>query len=91
MKPFIYALAACALSAGMALACSPAELTQKQKAYGDAVKAAFDRDPAGDPARQARAQAVIARYGQLAKSSTNGGTLIDMICRENEELLAIYQ
>jgi hypothetical protein len=90
MKPLICALVACALSAGAALACSPAELVQKQRAYGDAVKAAFARDPGGDSARQARAQAVIARYAELVKS-TNGGHIIDAICRENEELLAIYQ
>jgi hypothetical protein len=90
MKPFVYTLVACALSAEAALACSPAELVQKQKAYGDAVKAAFARDPAGDPARQARMQAVVARYGELVKS-TNGAYLIDMMCRENEELLAIYK
>jgi hypothetical protein len=91
MKPFVYVLVACVLSGGAALACSPAELTQKQKAYGDAVKAAFARDPGGDGARQARAQAVIGRYGELVKRSSNGAYLIDMVCRENEELLAIYQ
>jgi len=64
--------------------------TQKQKAYADAVKVAFARDPGGDGARQARAQAVIARYAEFVKS-TPGGTIIDMVCRENDELLAIYQ
>ncbi len=51
--------------AGPALACSPGELTQKQKAYGDAVKIAFDRDPGGDDARRAKAMAVIDRYSGL--------------------------
>ena len=76
--------------AGPALACSPGELTQKQKAYGDAVKVAFDRDPAGDDARKAKVMAVIDRYRGLS-ASMNGGYLIDMMCRENDELLAIYK
>jgi hypothetical protein len=91
MKSFLYALAACAISAGAALACSPAELVQKQKASADAVKAAFARDPAGAAARQAQMLAITARYGELAKSSTNGPYLIDLLCRENDELLAIYK
>jgi hypothetical protein len=91
MKPFLYALVACALSGGAALACSPVELVQKQKAYGDAVKAAFARDPAGDAGRQAQMRAITARYGELAKSSTNGPYLVDLLCRENDELLAIYK
>jgi len=90
MKSFVYALLACVLSGGAALACSPAELAQKQKAYSEAVKAAFARDPAGDGARQTRALAVIAHYGELVKSATRGYP-IDIMCRENEELLTIYQ
>jgi hypothetical protein len=86
---------ACILLAGMAmaspaLACSPGELTQKQKAYGDAVKVALDRDPSGDEARKARAMAVIERYSGL-KPGFNGGYIIDMLCKENDELLAIYK
>jgi hypothetical protein len=54
-----------------ALACSGADLVQKQKAYGDAVKTAFARDPGGDAARRAKLEAVIARYADL-KNSTNG-------------------
>ena len=76
--------------AGPALACSPGELTQKQKAYGDAVKVAFDRDPSGDEARRAKAMVVIERYSSL-KPGPNGGYIIDMLCKENDELLAIYK
>jgi len=86
---------ACILLAGMAmagpaLACSPGELTQKQKAYGDAVKVAFDRDPSGDETRRAKAMAVIERYSGV-KPGPNGGYIIDMLCKENDELLAIYK
>ena len=77
-------------TAGPALACSPAELVQKQKAYADAVKVAFNRDPGGDEARQAKARQIIERYSTL-KNSTNGGYIIDQICKENDELLAIYK
>jgi hypothetical protein len=83
-------LASTVMAASPALACSPAELVQKQKAYGDAVKVAFDRDPAGDDARKAKAMTVIDRYSGL-KASTNGGYIIDMLCKENDELLAIYK
>jgi hypothetical protein len=76
--------------AGPALACSPGEFTQKQKAYGDAVKVAFDRDPGGDDARRAKAMAVIDRYSGL-KPGPYGGTIIDLLCKENDELLAIYK
>jgi hypothetical protein len=78
------------MAAGPALACSPGELTQKQKAYGDAVKAAFARDPGGDDARKAKMMTVIDRYRGLS-ASMNGGYLIDMMCKENDELLAIYK
>jgi hypothetical protein len=91
MKAFAGVLiASLAIGAGPALACSSTELTQKQKAFGDAVKAAYQRDPGGGVARQARAQAVIARYGDL-KNSTNSGYIIDMLCKESDELLAIYK
>jgi hypothetical protein len=72
-----------------ALACSPGELTQKQKAYADAVKVAFDHDPAGDEARKAKAMAVIDRYSGIKPGA--GGHIIDMLCQENDELLAIYK
>jgi hypothetical protein len=83
-------LAGMVMAASPALACSPGELTQKQKAYGDAVKAAFDRDPAGDEARKAKAMTVIERYSGL-KPGFNGGYIIDMLCKENDELLTIYK
>jgi hypothetical protein len=83
-------LAGMVMVAGPALACSPGELTQKQKAYGDAVKVAFDRDPGGDEGRKAKAMAVIDRYRGLS-ASMNGGYLIDMMCKENDELLAVYK
>lgn len=78
------------IAAGPAYCCSPAELTQKQKAFADAAKAAYQRDPGGDEARQAKVRAVIERYSGL-KNSTNGSYIIDMICKENDELLAIYK
>src|ERR1700730_3231618 len=90
MKTCAYVLVAGLLmAAGPAFACSPGELVQKQKAYGDAVKAAFDRDPGGDSARQAQAQVVIGRYSGLKPGP--GGYIIDMLCKENDELLAIYK
>jgi hypothetical protein len=79
-----------AMSAGPAHCCSPAELSQKQKAFADAAKAAYERDPGGDEARQAKVKLVIERYSGL-KNSTNGRYIIDMICKENDELLAIYK
>jgi hypothetical protein len=91
MKQLAYILLAGIAMASPALACSPGELTQKQKAYGDAVKVAFDRDPSGDEARKARAMAVIERYSGLIKPGPNGGYIIDMLCKENDELLAIYK
>jgi hypothetical protein len=84
------AVAAVMLGASAAHCCSPTELTQKQKAFAEAAKAAFARDPAGDDARQAKVKLVIERYNGL-KNSTNGSTIIDMICKENDELLAIYK
>jgi hypothetical protein len=90
MREFACGLLAAMVMAGPALACSPGELTQKQKAYGDAVKVAFDRDPAGDDARKAKAMAVIERYSS-PKPGINGGYIIDMLCKENDELLAIYK
>jgi hypothetical protein len=90
MKHLTCFLLASIAMAGPALACSPGELTQKQKAYADAVKVAFDRDPSGDDARRAKAMAVIDRYSGL-KPGINGGYIIDMLCKENEELFAIYK
>jgi hypothetical protein len=78
-------------AAGSAFACSGADLVQKQKAFSDAVKAAFERDPGGDAARQAQVQAVIGRFSSSLKNPTNGGAAIDMLCKENDELLAIYK
>jgi uncharacterized membrane protein YeiH len=73
-----------------ALACSGAELTQKMKLYSDAVKVAYAKDPGSDQARQAQVQAIIARYSDL-KKSINGAYIIDMLCKENDELLAVYK
>jgi hypothetical protein len=73
-----------------AYCCSPAQLAQKQKAFAEATKAAFDRDPGGDAARQAKVKFVIERYSGL-KSSSNGSYIIDMMCKENDELRAIYE
>jgi hypothetical protein len=90
MKKCAYVLVAgMMMAAGPAYSCSPGELVQKQKAYGDAVKTAFDRDPGGDDARKAQAMVVIGRYSGLKPGP--GGTIIDMLCKENDELLAIYK
>jgi hypothetical protein len=56
----------------------------------DAVKAAYDRDPAGDPARQARVKEVLERYKDVGKM-TNGPAILDIICKENDELTMIYK
>ena len=84
------ALAGMAIEINAAYCCSPAELAQKQKAFAAATKAAFDRDPGGDAARQAKVKLVIERYSSL-KSSSNGSYIIDMMCKENDELLAVYE
>jgi hypothetical protein len=79
MKSFACALiAGSLLSADLAFACSGADLIQKQKAFSAAVKASFERDPSGDAGRQAKVQAIIARYKDL-KETTNGGYAIDML------------
>jgi hypothetical protein len=83
-------VAAIAATSGPAHGCTPAELTQKQKAFAEAAKAAYQRDPGGDEARQAKMRQVIERYSDL-KNSTNGRYIIDMICKENDALLAIYK
>jgi len=91
MKPLACVLmAGTLLSAAPAFACSGADLVQKQKAFSAAVKTAFERDPDGDAGRQTQLQAVIARYSDL-KNTTNGAYAIDMLCKENDELLAIYK
>ena len=90
MKRFACILAGMMIAASPALCCSGAELIQKQKAFSDAVKGAFERDPGGDATRQARVQAVIGRYANL-KNSTDGRYVIDMLCKQNDELLAIYK
>jgi hypothetical protein len=91
MRPLAYALmTGMLLSATPVLACSSADLIQKQRAFSAAVKAAFERDPSGDASRQAQAQTIIARYSDL-KNTTNGSYAIDMLCKENDELLAIYK
>ena len=66
-----------ALAAGPAHACSGVELVQKQKALGDAVKAALGRDPGGDTARQTQAQTIIGRYSGLKPGP--GGYLIERL------------
>jgi hypothetical protein len=91
MRAFaVVLIASTMIAAAPALACSSTDLVQKQKAYGDAVKAAYARDPGGDAARRAKLEAVIARYADL-KNSTNGSYVIDMLCKEHDELLAIYK
>jgi hypothetical protein len=86
----VAAAAAVLLQASAAYCCSPVELTQKQKAFAEATKAAFARDPGGDAARQEKVRLVIERYSGL-KNSTNGSYIIDQICKENDELLDIYK
>ncbi|MBV9456344.1 MAG: hypothetical protein JO141_02325 [Bradyrhizobium sp.] len=86
----IFLVAGTVMAAGPAYCCSPAELIQKQNAFAAAAKTAFERDPGGDAARQAQLKLVIDRYSGL-KNSTNGSYIIDMMCKENDELLAIYK
>jgi hypothetical protein len=86
----VAAAAAMLVQASAAYCCGPAELTQKQKAFAEATKAAYARDPGGDAARQEKMRLVIERYSGL-KNSTNGSYIIDQICKENDELLDIYK
>jgi hypothetical protein len=93
MKRRVYltaATAAIVMQTGAAYCCTPAELVQKQKAFGEATKAAYERDPGGDATRQAKVRQVIERYSDL-RNSTNGSYIIDMICKQHDELLAIYK
>ncbi len=91
MKPLAcVVIASTLLSADRAFACSGPELIQKQKAFSAAVKARFESDPSGDAGRQEKVQAIIARYKGL-KDTTNGSYVIDMLCKENDELLAVYK
>ena len=91
MKRFVGILTAITLSVGPAWCCSITELQQKQRAFGDATKAAFQRDPGGDAARQAKVEEVTAHYYSTLKNAANGSYIIDMLCKENDELLAIYK
>jgi hypothetical protein len=84
-------IAGITLSIGQAWSCSTTELRQKQRAYGDATTAAFQRDPGGDAARRAKVEDVTRRYYSDLKNATNGSYIIDMLCKENDELLAIYK
>lgn len=86
----VFLLAIMIMQTSAAYCCSPAELVQKQKAFAKATKAAYDRDPGGDAARQEKSKLVIDRYKNL-KDSRNGNYIIDMTCKENDELLAIYK
>jgi hypothetical protein len=69
------------------LACSSAELTDKIRMFGEATEAAFARDPGADEARKAQVQTITSRYSGL-KSAPG---VIDAICREYDELLAVYK
>ena len=73
-----------------ALACSAPELAEKMKAFAASTAAAFAKDPNGDEARKARVQAIIERY-RPSKLGSNGAAIIDAVCREYDELIAIYQ
>jgi len=92
MKCLVAILAAAVtLSAAPASACSSGELQQKQKAFSEGVKAAFQRDPGGDAARRAKVQEITVRYYTSLKNVTHGGSIIDALCKENDELLAVYK
>ena len=73
-----------------ALACTGPELADKMRTFSDATKAGYAKDPAGDESRKARVQTIIDRYRPL-KHSTNGPAIIDAICREYDELIAVYR
>ncbi len=90
MKTILCAVAALGFAAGPALSCTPTELAEKMRAILPASKAAYERDPGGNANRQAQAQSIIARYAAL-KNSSGGQNVLDMICRENDELLGLYR
>ena len=74
----------------VAIVAASDESYAQAQVFAEAAKAAYQRDPGGDEARQAKVKLVIERYSGL-KNSTNGRYIIDMICKENDELLAIYK
>jgi hypothetical protein len=60
------------------------------QAFGAATKAAYERDPGGDPARQTKVTAIVARYDGL-KNEMRGPMFIDSLCKEYDEPLAVYE
>jgi hypothetical protein len=76
-------------AAAPAAACSPGEYARKVGEFALATKAAFERDPGGDPARQARVREITERYAPQVQKS--GGTAFDLLCREYDALLAVYK
>lgn len=92
MKTSVGLLLATLLSLGAsqpAAACSAAEYANKAGALALATKAAFERDPAGDLARQARLRAITDRYVPLTQKG--GAQVLDVLCEEYDELLAVYK
>lgn len=76
-------------AAQTAAACSPVDYASKAGAFSLATKAAFERDPDGDPARQARVREITERYTPLAQKA--GANAFDVLCKEYDELLAVYK
>jgi hypothetical protein len=87
MRRFIILLPVMLWSVQPVLACSSAELTDKIRMFGEATKAAFARDPGGDEARKAQVMTITGRYSGLKP----GPGVIDAICRQYDELLAVYR
>jgi hypothetical protein len=75
---------------GLAHACSGSELANKMNAVTQASMAAFANHPGEDTARQDRVQAIISRYAGL-KNEAGGAAALDTLCREYDELLAVYK
>jgi hypothetical protein len=75
---------------GLAHACSGPELANKMNAVTAASMAAFANRPEEDTARQNRVQEIIGRYA-TPKNEAGGAAALDTLCREYDELLAVYK
>jgi hypothetical protein len=62
----------------------------KMNAVTQGSMAAFANHPGEDAARQNRVQEIIGRYAGL-KNEAGGAAALDALCREYDELLAVYK
>jgi hypothetical protein len=91
MKRFVGVLVAgITLAASPAYSCSGTDLAQRLRAVAEAAKAAYARDPVRYDALKPQVDVIVERYSGL-KSSTNGPYIIDMMCKQNDELMALYK